>query len=317
VEYFIVLAVFGFIMFLVMGLIKTISKKDVYQDRLNMINESFGEKEQEEADKKRVTDRIGEAILKIFASQSLKDNIQAQLIRAGLPLRSEEFIVICLFFILFVPLLLAILVSNTLVAIMALIIGLFIPKIYLDLKKNKRLQLFNSQLGDALIVMANALRAGFGFQQAMDTVRREMPDPLATEFTWTLREMNLGISQDEALLNMGQRVKSDDLDLIITGIIIQKQVGGNLAEILENISGTIRERARIKKEIKVLTAQGRLSGIIIGVLPIILIFAMLTINPDYFNKMLHNPLGIMFLGAGAVLEVIGMLVIRKITDIEL
>lgn len=315
-EYFIVLAVFGFIMFLVMGLIKTISKKDVYQDRLNMINETFGEKEPEE-DKKKLTDRIGEVILKIIASQSLKDNIQAQLIRAGLPLRSEEFIVICLFFILFVPLLLAILVSNTLVAIMALIIGLFIPKIYLDLKKNKRLQLFNSQLGDALIVMANALRAGFGFQQAMDTVRREMPDPLATEFTWTLREMNLGISQDEALLNMGQRVKSDDLDLIITGIIIQKQVGGNLAEILENISGTIRERARIKKEIKVLTAQGRLSGIIIGVLPIILIFAMLTINPDYFNKMLHNPLGIMFLGAGAVLEVIGMLVIRKITDIEL
>ena len=315
-EYFIVLAVFGFIMFLVMGLIKTISKKDVYQDRLNMINETFGEKEPEE-DKKKLTDRIGEVILKIIASQSLKDNIQAQLIRAGLPLRSEEFIVICLFFILFVPLLLAVLVSNTLVAIMALMIGLFIPKIYLDLKKNKRLQLFNSQLGDALIVMANALRAGFGFQQAMDTVRREMPDPLATEFTWTLREMNLGISQDEALLNMGQRVKSDDLDLIITGIIIQKQVGGNLAEILENISGTIRERARIKKEIKVLTAQGRLSGLIIGVLPILLIFAMLTINPDYFNKMLHNPLGMMFLGAGAVLEVIGMFVIRKITDIEL
>ena len=315
-EYFIVLAVFGFIMFLVMGLIKTISKKDVYQDRLNMINETFGEKEPEE-DKKKLTDRIGEVILKIIASQSLKDNIQAQLIRAGLPLRSEEFIVICLFFILFVPLLLAVLVSNTLVSIMALMIGLFIPKIYLDLKKNKRLQLFNSQLGDALIVMANALRAGFGFQQAMDTVRREMPDPLATEFTWTLREMNLGISQDEALLNMGQRVKSDDLDLIITGIIIQKQVGGNLAEILENISGTIRERARIKKEIKVLTAQGRLSGLIIGVLPILLIFAMLTINPDYFNKMLHNPLGMMFLGAGAVLEVIGMFVIRKITDIEL
>lgn len=315
-EYFIVLAVFGFIMFLVMGLIKTISKKDVYQDRLNMINETFGEKEPEE-DKKKLTDRVGEVILKIIASQSLKDNIQGQLIRAGLPLRSEEFIVICLFFILFVPLLLAVLVSNTLVSIMALMIGLFIPKIYLDLKKNKRLQLFNSQLGDALIVMANALRAGFGFQQAMDTVRREMPDPLATEFTWTLREMNLGISQDEALLNMGQRVKSDDLDLIITGIIIQKQVGGNLAEILENISGTIRERARIKKEIKVLTAQGRLSGLIIGVLPILLIFAMLTINPDYFNKMLHNPLGMMFLGAGAVLEVIGMFVIRKITDIEL
>ncbi len=309
------LAVFGFILFAVMGLIKTISKKEIYQERLDMLNETFGEKEVE-ADPP-ITKKAGQIILRIFASQTLKDNIQAQLISAGVPLRSEEFIAICLFCILFIPLLLALLVKNTMIPIIALLIGLFIPKIYLAMKKDKRLQTFNNQLGDALVVMANALRAGFGFQQAMDSVRKEMSAPLATEFTWTLREMNLGISQEESLLNMGKRVKSDDLDLIITGIIIQKQVGGNLAEILENIAGTIRERARIKKEIKVLTAQGRLSGLIIGVLPIVLIFAMLAINPDYFNAMLYDSRGLIFLGAGAVLEVIGMLVIRKITDIEL
>lgn len=315
-EYIILVGIFCFTTFTVMGLAGKISKKEIYQDRLNTLNETFPEKEADPR-KKKPTKRIGQAIFRLFAPQSFKDNIQAQLIRAGLPLRSEEYMVISLFCILLFPVAITVLLNNTILSIAALIIGSFIPKIYLDLKKERRLQTFNNQLGDALTVVANALRAGFGFQQAMDTVKREMPDPLAAEFSWTLREMNLGIAQEEALFNMGKRVKSDDLDLVITGIIIQRQVGGNLAEILENISETIRERIRIKKEIKVLTAQGRLSGLIIGLLPVALILAMLMINPDYFYIMLHNPIGLYLLGAGFVLEIIGILVIRKITDIKI
>jgi tight adherence protein B len=172
-------------------------------------------------------------------------------------------------------------------------------------------------LGDALVIMANALRAGFGFQQAMDAVRKEMPAPISTEFSWTLREMNLGFGTEEALLNMSKRVGNESLDMVITGIIIQRQIGGNLAEILDNISNTIRERARIKKEIRVLTAQGRMSGAVIGLLPVILIGIMLIINPSYFNYMIQDSRGILILAAAGVSEILGIILIKRITQVDL
>ncbi|MDD3024759.1 MAG: type II secretion system F family protein [Syntrophomonadaceae bacterium] len=316
-EIVICLLILGTVVFLVAALFKSFSHHDLYQKRLASVLDGNN------ADKTltKPNQLSFKALLKkfsgLFATRSLRENIQAQLISAGIPLKAEEYISLCVVLILVLPLILYFLSNNLWLAIIAVICGAFLPHVYLQHQKDRRLRIFNQQLGDALVVMANALRAGFGFQQAMDTVRRELPHPIAMEFTWTLREMNLGFSHEEALLNMGKRLISQDLDMIITAIIIQRQVGGNLAEILDNISQTIRERAKIKQQIRTLTAQGKLSGLIIGFLPVVLIAVMLIINPQYFYVMLNDSRGITILAIACVEEVLGIVIIRKIIDINL
>lgn len=316
-ELAICLGVFGLVVFLVAALFKSFSHHDLYQKRLSSVLDGNNADQTPTKPYRLSFKAVLKKISGLFASRSLRENIQAQLISAGIPLKAEEYIILCVFLILVLPLILYFLSNNLWLAIISLICGTFLPRVYVQHQKDGRLHTFNQQLGDALVVMANALRAGFGFQQAMDTVRRELPAPIATEFTWTLREMNLGFSNEEALLNMGKRLNSQDLDMIITAIIIQRQVGGNLAEILDNISQTIRERAKIKQDIKTLTAQGKLSGLIIGFLPVVLIAVMLMINPAYFYVMLNDSRGIAVLAAACVAEVLGIVIIRKIIDINL
>ena len=315
-EMAICLVVFGLVVFLVAALFKSFTRYDLYQKRLESIKDNS--KNDKTPQRFSLSPKVViKKVSGIFATRSIREKIQAQLISAGIPLKGDEYISLCVFLIMVLPLIVYFLSKNLWLAIITVICGTFLPKMYLQNQKDGRLSIFNQQLGDALVVMANALRAGFGFQQAMDTVRRELPAPIATEFTWSLREMNLGVSHEESLLNMGKRLNSPDLDMIITAIIIQRQVGGNLAEILDNISQTIRERAKIKKEIKILTAQGRLSGLVIGLLPVVLIGAMLAINPQYFYVMVNDTRGITILAIGFILEVLGALVIRKIIDINL
>ncbi|MDD3364736.1 MAG: type II secretion system F family protein [Syntrophomonas sp.] len=316
-ELAICMVVFCLVVFLVAALFKSFSHHDLYQKRLASVLDGNNADKSPTKPYRLPFKVVLKKISGLFASRSLREKIQAQLISAGIPLKAEEYISLCVVFILVLPLILYLLSNNLWMAIISLICGTFLPQVYVQHEKDGRLHTFNQQLGDALVVMANALRAGFGFQQAMDTVRREMPAPIATEFTWTLREMNLGFSNEEALLNMGKRLNSQDLDMIITAIIIQRQVGGNLAEILDNISQTIRERAKIKQEIKILTAQGKLSGLVIGFLPVVLIAVMLMINPQYFYVMLNDSRGIAVLAAAGVAEVLGIVIIRKIIDINL
>ena len=316
-EIVIFLAVFGLVVFTVEALFKSFSHHDLYKKRLASVIEGNNADKTPSKPYRLSFKAVLKKISGLFASRSFTENIQAQLISAGIPLRAEEYISLCVALILVLPLILYLLTNNIWTAIISLICGTFLPRVYVQHQKDGRLHTFNQQLGDALVVMANALRAGFGFQQAMDTVRREMPAPIATEFTWTLREMNLGFSNEEALVNMGKRLNSPDLNMIITAVIIQRQVGGNLAEVLDNISQTIRERAKIKQQIKTLTAQGKLSGIIIGLLPLVLIAVMLMINPHYFYSMLNNSLGLTIIAVAIVAEILGILIIRKIVDVNL
>ncbi len=257
------------------------------------------------------------SIMALFVPRSHLNRIQNNLIAAGLPLKSEEYLALSIFVIIVIPVALLVLSQNTWLAIIAVVIGLFLPNLYVKNKKNARLMLFNQQLGDALGIMANSMRAGFGFQQAMQTVQRELPPPISTEFAWTLKEIQLGFSQEEALQNLNNRIGSDNLDMVTTGIMIQRQVGGDLAMILENIAETIRARATIKRQIKTLTAQGKLSGIVVGLLPVGLIGFMLIINPDYFRIMITDIRGIAMLVYSVVSEIIGILIIRNIVDIEM
>ena len=183
---------------------------------------------------------------------------------------------------------------------------------------SRRLARFNEQLADALMLMANSLRAGFGFLQALEVVQREMsPSLVGREFGRAFREMSLGVTVEEALQNLTRRVRSEDLSLVVTAVLIQRQVGGSLAEVLEKIAHTIRERVRVQGEIRTLTAQGRISGLIVGLLPLFLLAVMMALNPGYTGVLFTHPLGRTMLVLAALAEVTGWLLIKRITGIRI
>jgi tight adherence protein B len=207
--------------------------------------------------------------------------------------------------------------KNVIATMLVLISVWFIPNFYIANKAKKRMVAFNAQLADGMLVICNALKAGYSFMQATALVSKEMDGPLAKEFSTLLKEMSFGITIEESFANITQRVDSEDLKLVVNAILIQKDVGGNLAEILDKIIETIRERQRIKAEVKTLTAQGRLSGVIISVLPFGMALFLYFINRDYLTVLFQSRLGISLVIYGLISQTIGYFVIRKITDIEL
>lgn len=204
---------------------------------------------------------------------------------------------------------------GTLFGLVAGLIGYGVPMVYLSFKAKRRQKRFIGQLGDTISLMANSLRAGYSLLQTMEMVSKEMPDPISTEFRRVVREIGLGVSNQEAMQNLLRRVPSEDLDLLVTAINIQHEVGGNLAQILQIIGHTIRERVRIKGEITVLTAQQQLSGYVITALPVFLAVGVFFMNPEYMKAMFVWPWLCMPIGS-AVMVVIGFFVMRKITAIE-
>jgi len=189
------------------------------------------------------------------------------------------------------------------------------PIIYLVRVRRRRLQQFLEQLPDALDLMTRALRAGHAFGSALNTVATEMPDPIAKEFRRTFEEQNLGMSLKVALEHLIERVPLLDLRLCVTAILIQKETGGNLAEILENIATVIRDRFRILGQVRVYTAQGRMTGWIIGLIPFALAFYIYLVSPDYIEVLFTHPVGKAMALMGLVFEGLGVLVIRRIINI--
>lgn len=209
--------------------------------------------------------------------------------------------------------------QNVISAIIGAVVGFFLPRIYVNRQKNQRLQKFNDQLPDMLSLMVNGLRAGFSTAQAMEAVSREMPTPLSDEFRRVVQEMQLGISMEGSLDNILRRIPSEDLDLIITAINVQREVGGNLAEILDTIAHTIRERIRIKGEIRVLTAQVMYSGRFLALLPLILTGIIWLGNREYVMSVFQPDTlmcGIAIFVAAAVLVGMGYFIMTRIAKIE-
>ena len=198
-------------------------------------------------------------------------------------------------------------------------VGPFIPRLVLRMAQRRRLRTFNGQLPDMLNLMVNGLRAGFSTMQAMEAISREMPSPIKDEFRRVVQEMQLGIPMQKALDNLMDRIPSEDLDLVVTAINVQREVGGNLAEILETISHTIRERIRIKGDVRAITGQVRASGTLISLLPVFLSVGLFMLNRDYMMNFV-NPetrmIGIPLLICSVVLIVVGYTVMSKIADIE-
>ncbi|MEW6727236.1 MAG: type II secretion system F family protein [Bacillota bacterium] len=256
------------------------------------------------------------ALARLVPLKGLGRRLENDLVRADIPLKGEEFAAFVILAFVAAALLGLLVFGSVLNACLLAAPAAAAPVFYLRMAKARRLAAFNSQLCDALAMIANTLRAGFSFLQALEMVRKELPDPISKEFGRALQDLNLGVSVEDALQSMVERVKSDDLDLMVTAVIIQRQIGGNLAEILDKIAETIRERVRIKGEIKILTAQGRISGLVVGLLPIGLLMVLLLINPGYMQDLFNNPMGIKLLAFAAVSEAIGLAAVKRIMNIE-
>jgi len=247
--------------------------------------------------------------------QRFTTKVQRDLARANLKLRVAEYYYIRLGASLGLGVLLFVF-RDPLSGVVGFILGYFLPRFWVGRRIGGRLSSFNKQLPDTITLLSNSLRAGSSFLQSIELVSREGGPPMSEEMGRVVREVNLGLGMEEALHNLVRRIKSDDLDLMVTAIGIQQQVGGNLAEILDTIAFTIRERVRIKGEINTLTAQGRVSGYLVAFLPIGLGVALNAINPAFMAPLFTQTIGRILIGVGAVMMFIGFMAIRKITDIK-
>ena len=258
-------------------------------------------------------------------------NLARELARADLRLKPSEYLAIWGGAIVGLPIALFLVggifspaLRSPLGLVGGLVLGFFLPRFWLRYRQCQRLKAFNSRLADTITLIANALRAGSSFLQAIEMVVRETEPPISTEFGRVIREVNLGLPFDQALNNMVRRVRSEDLELMATAISIQHQVGGNLAEILDSIAFTIRERVRIKGEIRTLTAQQRMSGYVVGLLPVGITGVLTVIAPKFMEPIFRTPpealglpLGVLILGFGGFMMFIGFMLVRRIVNIEI
>lgn len=254
---------------------------------------------------------------KPIADWNVAKNLDFTLKQAGIPIFGAEIIIIIPIISIIVALIVYIITLNISAAPVA---GLSVPIIFMILIRSrisKRRQAFTEQLGDCLTTVSNALRAGYSFQQAMDVVAREMEPPISTEFERVATDIAMGVSLEDALEQMNKRVGSPDFDLVVTAVLIQREIGGNLAQILDTISYTINERIRMKREINALTAQGRFSAYVLVVLPFVVAVFCWIFNNEQMQLFITDERGHIAIIAAVVMEIIGYILIQRIVDIEL
>ena len=237
--------------------------------------------------------------------------------QADWPLFGSEFQVVVAVITVAASILTLIITLQFKMFVIAVVVTPLICMAYLQFHISRRQAAFMDQLGDTLIMISNALRAGFSFLQAMEYISHEMGAPIGVEFQKVVHEMNLGSSLETALENMNRRVESKDFDLVVTAVLIQRQVGGNLSQVLDSISNTIQERIRMRREVMSLTAQGRLSGVIVGSLPFFMVAMLLSINSGYFDTVTEHPTGRLLIGVAVGLEVLAVVIIRNIVNIKM
>ena len=256
---------------------------------------------------------LGAKLGKIKKNSSLDRKMQ----QAGWPFLGSEFQVVLLGCGVIGAVVFGLLTMTLVNALLGFVAGCIVCMMVLSISSQRRQKAFVNQLGDMLTMIANALRAGFSFMQALDHIAGEMDDPVKSEVRRVVTDVNVGMPLEEALNNMTDRVNSPDFNLVVAAVLIQRQVGGNLAQILDTISETINERVRMRREISSLTAQGRMSGMILGVLPFGIAAAIQIISPGYLNPLFTSVMGKMALAGSGVMMLIGFAVIRNIIDIKL
>lgn len=258
---------------------------------------------------------VRELALKLQEIQK-NNRMDLKMQQADLPLMGSEFEVMLAVLGLLFSLITLMATLDFALSLIAFVLGIILGLMALDIYIKKRQKAFTNQLADMLTMIANALRAGFSFMQAFELIAREMDAPVGREVQKVIGEVNVGVSFENALDNMQKRVNSSDFELVVTAVIIQRQVGGNLAQILDTISATIDERIRMRREVMALTAQGRMSGMVLAALPIGVAAMLLIVNPDYLTPLFSDTIGQMCVVGGIFLELIGYVVIRRIVDIK-
>lgn len=275
----------------------------------------------------RRKDGVSDRVDSVLVGRGFGEKIRDRIARADVKLRVYEYIILqfaCAIGLAYLSYFFF--NGSRILAVLGGFIGLRLPRTYTGFMATRRLVNFDKQLSDTLNLWVNSLRSGYSVLLAMEAIATELPPPVSKEFERVVQEVRLGLSLSQALNNMLRRVPSDDLDLVVTAVNIQRDVGGNLAEILDIISFTIRERVRIKGEIRTLTAQGRISGWVVGLLPLFLSLILYRLNPGYMSEMWVMerpfivagilPCGWLVIGAGVLMILAGVAVIRKIVNIE-
>ncbi len=309
------------LLLLVVGLAMTfLGERSVVEERLGRYAEGQVVSTSSVDAKKLRGSIIADYLERAGEGSDLFANLSRDLARADLKLRPAEYIAVIVLSIFAFGAIGFIISGSPIFAFAGMIPGAFAPRMYVKQQEKSRLKRFDNQLSDMLNLTVNGLRAGFSTLQALEAVSRELPAPINDEFHRVVQEMQLGIPMEDALDHLLRRINSDDLDLVITAINVQREVGGNLAEILDSISFTIRERVRIKGEIQALTAQGRATAWVISAMPVALTALLFLINRDYIMQF-FNPetrtCGIPIISLAALMVIIGFIITQKIVDIDI
>ena len=305
------------IIFLIIGIVQSSSgNQTVVDDRLN----KYLDEEQKDDGEKELKGPLSDWVNKRVEKTTLGERIARDLARADLKIKASEYIALYVIAISGMALI-AFLIGGRLLASAFIggVIGAFLPGFYVRRQKTRRLVRFNDQLPDMLNLVVNGLRAGYSTLQAMEAVSKELPSPISDEFRRVVQEMQLGIPMEKALDNLIRRIPSEDLDFVVTAINVQREVGGNLAEIMDVISYTIRERVRIKGEIRSLTAQAIYSGRALAIMPVGLLCILWFLNRSYVMEFFNKPnelCGGIALGIAAILIISGYFVMVRIGNVE-
>ena len=305
------------VLLLIVGVIESVnSERALVEKRLGRYLGEEKTSESRESERSMVTDWVNKRVER----SSFGDRIARELARADLKLKVAEY-----FALYFITIFLGALIFGFLGGwhpvsfLIGAVLGAFAPRFYVKRQQRQRLNRFNDQLGDMLNLMVNGLRAGYSTMQAMEAISKELPTPISDEFRRVVQEMQLGVPMETALDNLLRRIPSDDLDFVVTAINVQREVGGNLSEILDSISFTIRERVRIKGEIRVMTAQVRASGTLLSIIPMALALILWFMNPDYLLSFFDGPsplCGWAAIGLIIIMIAAGYFIMMKIADIE-
>ncbi|WP_278503929.1 type II secretion system F family protein [Mitsuokella multacida] len=303
---------------LLLGLLSIRSREDrVMTERLNY----FAGGEQAQRQKQKLTPKALlynciESIASGFGRLQQGKRIELMMQQADWPIRGTEFEAILLLWGGLVGLVTFLVTLKGAMFFVGVLVGILMGFALLGMRIRRRRKKFTNQLGDMLTMVANALRAGFSFMQAFELISREMDAPMGREVQLVVNEVNLGNTLESALDNMQRRVASPDFELVVTAVLIQRQVGGDLASILDTISETIAERVRMRREVMTLTAQGRASAWVLMLIPIGLAIVMYGINPEYLSPLIETDIGRMFVIGAVISEIIGCIIIQRIVDIK-
>ena len=298
----------------------TLAKNKIAADeRLEELREKEGDaaemglvKSEKKTSRKRRESRRRSSFFEKLAEELFKE-----LQSADIKMRPEEFMTIWILVAVLPSGIVTMLLSNATIALILFIVGLAAPMTFIQRKKKSRIKKFESQLSDALMMSCSCLKSGLSFTQSMETIAKDMDAPISTEFKTVIAEMGLGASMEDSLERLNVRMKSNYVSLMVSAVLVQRQTGGNLSQILDNIANSIKEREKLKKEYKSLIASGKMTGTIVGLMPVAILLMFSAVNWEFTQPLFTTNTGHIFLGAAAVLEGLCFVVVKKITAIKM